>query len=67
MFTVSGLCVGVTVEFSDSKYTFREDAGLVYDVCLMFYGPLKMDSYVELNITLIPDDGADGELLYILC
>ena len=73
MFTdwlVSGLCIGVTVRFGDSEYTFREDAGLVYDVCLMFSGPLKMDSYVELSITLIPADGADGKRLfymYILC
>ena len=43
------------------EYTFREQDGMV-QVCLNFSGPLKNDSYVELEITLIPN-GADGKYI----
>ena len=41
----------VTIGFERSMYAVREDAGSV-DICLRFRGPLKNDSFVELNITI---------------
>ena len=45
------LCIGLSIGFEDAAYTVREDSGTV-EVCLMFEGPLKNSSFVELHISL---------------
>ena len=44
-------CIGLSIGFEDAAYTVREDSGTV-EVCLMFEGPLKNSSFVELQISL---------------
>ena len=44
-------------------YTISEDEASV-ELCLMFRGPLKNDSIVELGITLL-SDSADGNLIKV--
>ena len=46
-------CSGLSIGFETSEYTVSENGGSV-QLCLMFRGPLKNDSFVELQISLFP-------------
>ena len=50
----------MTIGFDRTQYTVREDEGSV-SVCLRFRGPLKNDSFVDLQINII-SAVPDGEL-----
>ena len=50
---VSFLLSGVTVGFDRLSYTVAENE--ILELCIMFRGPLKNDSFVELSISLLPD------------
>ena len=56
---ISSLHTGVSIGFNSTSYTVREDDGFV-SVCFRFLGPLKNNSFVELNITIISAN-PDGE------
>ena len=43
---------GLSIGFDNTEYAVSEDGGML-EVCLMFRGPLKNDSFVELKILLI--------------
>ena len=43
----------MTVGFDRLSYTVAENE--ILELCIMFRGPLKNDSFVELNISLLSD------------
>ena len=58
---VFNLSSGVTVGFDRLSYTVAEDE--ILKLCIKFRGPLRSDSFLELNISLL-SDSAGSKLNY---
>ena len=57
--------IGVSVSFEREDYTVNEESGTL-EVCLTFDGPLKSDSFVELQISLT-SVSATGRFITATC